>query len=129
MTDEPAGPAAPPQASGHGTGAPDDSVREVVARLIEDGRAYATAEAEKQKLRAGIVMVGVRNAAIFGAVAVMLLFAGIVALLVGLVLALAPIVAPLWASLIVFGGALCVVILLLLLARSCIGRMKKALAP
>ena len=129
MKDEPAGPAATPEASGHSTGAPDERVRAVVARLIEDGRAYASAEAEKQKLRAGIVIGGVRNAAILGVVALILVLAAIVALLVGLILAISQSIAPIWATLIVVGGALCVVILLLLLAKGCITRMKKAIAP
>ncbi|PZU08138.1 MAG: hypothetical protein DI606_15645 [Sphingobium sp.] len=130
MTNEPAEPAATPQASGHGIDAPEhDSVRSVVARLIEDGRAYASAEAEKQKLRAGIVLAGVRNAAIFGIIALILVFAAIVALMVGLIIALAQSMAPLWATLIVVGGALCIVVLLLMLAKGSISRMKKAIAP
>lgn len=129
MIDEPAQPAAKPQASGHGIDAPDESVRAVVARLIEDGRAYASAEAEKQKLRAGIVLVGVRNAAIFGVIALIIVFAAIVALLVGLIIALAQSIAPLWATLVVVGGAVCVVIMLLLLAKGSISRMKKGIAP
>lgn len=129
MIDEPAQPAATPRESAHGIDAPDESVRAVVARLIEDGRAYASAEAEKQKLRAGIVLVGVRNAAIFGVIALIIVFAAIVALLVGLIIALAQSIAPLWATLIVVGGAVCIVIMLLLLAKGSISRMKKSIAP
>jgi len=129
VTDEPAEPAAAPQASGHGPRASDESVRAVVARLIEDGRAYASAEAEKQKLRAGIVAAGVRNAVILGVIALILVFAAIVALLSGLIFALAKSMAPIWATLIVVGGALCVAVVLLLLAKGCISRMKKAIRP
>ena len=138
MTDEPADTAVTPQPDGHPDrqphGAPDDdarneSVKEVLARLYADGRAYAAAEAERQKLRAGIVGAGVRNAAIFAVVALMLAFASIVALLVGLTIVLAQLVAPIWATLIVVGGGLLVTLLLLLAAKGCITRMKKAIAP
>lgn len=138
MTDEPADTAVTPQTDGQPDrqhhGAPDDdarneSVKEVLARLYADGRAYAAAEAEKQKLRAGIIGAGVRNAAIFAVVALMLAFASIVALLVGLTIVLAQLVAPIWATLIVVGGGLLVTLLLLLAAKGCITRMKKAIAP
>ncbi|WP_256959776.1 hypothetical protein, partial [Sphingobium sp. Z007] len=102
---------------------------EVIARLYADGRAYAAAEAEKQKLRASIIGAGIRNVAIFGIVALMLAFATIVALLVGLTIALAQLVAPLWATLIVVGGGLLMVLILLFAAKGAITRMKKAIAP
>ena len=90
---------------------------------------YAAAEAEKQKLRAGIVATGVRNAAILGVIAFILLFASIVALLVGLIHVLEPMIGPLGATLAVFGAGLVITIILALLAKGCITRMKKALAP
>ncbi|MES2174037.1 MAG: phage holin family protein [Pseudomonadota bacterium] len=129
MIDEPADTAVTPHTDGQPEGAPEESVRDVLSRLYADGRAYAAAEAEKQKLRAGIIGVGVRNAALFGVVALMLAFASIVALVVGLTIALAQVIAPIWATLIVVGGALILVILLLLAAKGCITRMKKAIAP
>jgi hypothetical protein len=129
LIDEPADTAVTPQPDGQPDGAPEESVRETLARLYADGRAYAAAEADKQKLRAGIIGVGVRNAAVFGVVALMLAFASIVALLVGLTIALAQVIAPIWATLIVVGGALILVVLLLLAAKGCIMRMKKAIAP
>ncbi|WP_311267396.1 hypothetical protein [Sphingobium sp. WCS2017Hpa-17] len=134
MTDEPADTAATLPTDGQPDGAPensahDESVKAVLARLYADGRAYAAAEAEKQKLRAGIVGVGVRNAAIFATIALMLAFASIVALLIGLIIALSQLVGPLWGTLIVVGGGLLVTLLLLLAAKGCITRMKKAIAP
>lgn len=106
-----------------------ESVSQVFARVIEDGRAYARAEADKQKARAGIVMGGVRNAAIFGLVALILVFAAIVTLLVGLVFALAVQVGPFWATLIVVGGALIVAIALLLAAKGSISSMMRKIRP
>ena len=83
----------------------------------------------EQKLRAGIVATGVRNAAILGVIAFVLLFASIVALLVGLIHVLEPLIGPLGATLAVFGAGLVITIILALLAKGCITRMKKAIAP
>lgn len=129
MIDEPADVAVTPQTDGPPEDAPRESVGDVFARLYQDARAYAAAEADKQKLRASIVGAGLRNAAILGVVALMLLFACILALMVGLIIALAQVVAPIWATLIVAGGGFVVAILLLLGAKSCITRMKKAITP
>lgn len=107
----------------------DDSLRSVYLRLYEDGRAYAEAELNKQKLRAGIVATAVRNAAIFAIVALIIVFAAIVTLLVGLVIALTPSIGAVLATLIVVGVSIAIVIALLLLAKSCISRMKEALKP
>lgn len=107
----------------------DDSVRAAFSRLYEDGRAYASAELEKQKTRAGIVAGAVRTVAICAVTALILVFAAIVTLLVGLVFALAPTVGPLLATVIVVGVALAMAIILLLVAKSAIGGMKKALTP
>jgi hypothetical protein len=134
LTDTPADTAVTPPTDGQPDGAPDnsardESVKEVLARLYADGRAYAAAEADKQKLRAGIIGAGIRNAAIFAMVALMLAFACIVTLLVGLTIVLAQLVAPIWATLIVVGGGLLITLLLLLAAKGCITRMKRAIAP
>lgn len=135
LTEEPSETAATPHADGQRDGAPegaagpDESVKDVVARLIEDGRAYASAEIDRQKLRAAIVAAGVRNAAIFGVLALILAFASIVALLGGLILALAQHMDPLWATLIVVGGGLLLVVVLALLAKGSISRMVKAIRP
>lgn len=107
----------------------DDSVRAAFSRLYEDGRAYASAELDKQKTRAGIVAGAVRTVAICAVTALILVFAAIVTLLVGLVFSLAPTVGPLLATLIVVGVALAMAITLLLIAKSAIGGMKKALTP
>lgn len=103
-----------------------DSIRDTFARLYADGRAYAGAEVERQKLRASIASAGVRDAIIFGAAGVMIIFAGLVSLLVGLVLLLTPPFGPGWATAIVFGSSLFIAAVLLLLAKSRITRMKKA---
>lgn len=104
-----------------------DSVGASFARLYADGRAYADAEIDRQKLRVGIVTAAVRDAAILGVVAMMLFFVALVALAVGLVLALAPMIGVLLATFVVFGGAVLLVALLLLLAKGRIGRMSRDL--
>lgn len=124
MTDKPAETAVTPETDGHEDDVRAESVRDVLARLYADGRAYADAEVDRQKVRAGIVAAGIRNAAIFGLVALILVFGAIVALLVGLTFALAVHVGPLWATLIVVGGALVVALMLLLLAKGSITRMR-----
>jgi hypothetical protein len=104
-----------------------DTIRDAFARLYADGRAYADAEIDRQKLRAGIAGAGVRDAVIFAAVSIILAFAGIVAFLVGLVLILAPLLGPGWATSAVFGSALLVAFIFLLLAKARISRMRKAI--
>lgn len=120
MTQEPTETVATPQAEGQ-----DESIRDVLSRLYADGRAYAEAEVERQKLRAGIVGAGVRDAAIFAVAGAMLLFATLVACLVGLILALSPRLGAGWATFAVFGGGLLIALALLLIARMCIGKVKR----
>lgn len=107
----------------------EESVKDVFARLIADGRAYAAAEANRQKLRATVVAVAIRNVAIFAVIALMVIFAGIITLLIGMVIALTPNIGALWATLAVFGASVLVAIILLLLAKASIGRMKEAITP
>ncbi|EQB30705.1 hypothetical protein M529_18350 [Sphingobium ummariense RL-3] len=107
----------------------DESVRDTLARLYSDGRAYASAEMDRQRLRAGILGTGVRDAAVLALVALILLFSAIVALLVGLILTLERSIGPLWATLAVVGGTLLATLVLLLLAKARIECMKKAITP
>jgi hypothetical protein len=124
LTQEPADMVEAPQPDGH-----DESIRDSIARLYADGRAYAEAEVERQKRRAGIAAAGVRDAALLGAAALMLSFGVVVAVLVGLILSLAPALGPLGATGAVLGGTLLAVLILLLLAKARIGRMKRAMKP
>lgn len=103
----------------------DDGVRATISRLVADGRAYAEAEAEKQKLRATIVMGGVRDTLIFGVVALVLALAAVIALLVGIILTLTPLMGPLGATATVVIVTFLIVGLCLLLAKKRITRMKQ----
>jgi 2-keto-3-deoxy-galactonokinase len=128
LIEQPAETAVTPLADGPDEDVRDETVRDAFARFYADARAYAAAEAEKQKLRAGIIATSVRNAAILGVVALMLVFATLVALLVGLILALQSRLGAMGATFTVVGGGLLVAVILLLLAKGCITRMKRAIA-
>lgn len=104
-----------------------DTIKAAFTRLYADGRAYADAEIERQKLRAGIASAGVRDAVIFGAAGAMLVFAGLIAFLVGLVLLLTPHLGAGWAACAVFGSSLLVAFILLLVAKARITKMKEAI--
>ena len=112
--------------SGRNESVRDESVRDVWARLYTDGRAYAEAEVERQKLRAGIIGAGVREALILAGVSIILIFASLVASMVGGILFFAPLVGMGWAICIVVGGGLLPALILLLFAKGRIDRMKKA---
>lgn len=103
----------------------DLSTIEVVRLLIAEGRDYAAHEVQRQKLRAAIMGKAARDAAILGVVALFLLMGSLIAGLVGLVLALAPLVGgALAATGIVVGSTLLLILILLLIARA---RVKRAL--
>ena len=102
-----------------------DSVKESFARLYNDGRAYASAEMERQKLRAAIAAAGVRDAVIFGAIGIVFGFASIVACLVGIILTLAPHIGTGWATMSVVGASLVITVILMIVAKMRIDRMRK----
>ena len=106
-----------------------DSVRAAFTKLYVDGRAYADAEIERQKLRAGIAGAGIRDATIFAVGGFLLSFGGLIAFLVGMVLMLSPPLGAGWAALVVFGSTLLVTVVLLLLAKARISRMRRAIKP
>jgi uncharacterized membrane protein len=112
-------PIAPSGASGPGADdLPEDNLAGVLTRLVKTGRAYAEAEIDRQKLRAGILASGLRTVAILAVVALILMFGTLVTLMVGLVVALSPLLTPLGATLAVALGGLALVVLLLLIART-----------
>jgi hypothetical protein len=74
--------------------------------LAGEGLAYARAEAELQKARAVFAAGRIGSIALFGALAAVLAFFALVALTVGLVIALTPLLTALGATGAVFGGLL-----------------------
>lgn len=84
----------------------DAGISTLVHRAVEDARELARAEVALVKARAGERATAYKNAAIFFGAAGVLALAALVALLVGLILALATLVGPGWATLVVVGVTL-----------------------
>ena len=105
----------------------DDSIGVVFARLVDSGKDYAQAEVNRQRFKAGVFGSAARDVAILLGLAIILVFASIVSLLVGLIIALSPMLSPIGATAAVVGGALIVAILLALGAKSRVGKTKEAL--
>ena len=82
---------------------PDDSLIEDVRNLVDDGRTYLEAEIQFQKTRAALVLARGRSAAIHGAVALALVHLALIALVVGLVIALTPLITAWGATAVVVG--------------------------
>jgi ABC-type multidrug transport system fused ATPase/permease subunit len=99
-------------------------IGELIRTLVTDGRAFASAQGERYKAQASFIAANVRDIAIFGALALFLLFGLIVALLVGLILALSPLLGA-WGALgTVMAGALIAIAILGLFILSRIQRIK-----
>ena len=93
--------------------------------LGDEARAYAEAEIAFQKSRAAVALKGVKNAAIFIVAGLIFVLFALVALVVGLLLALVPYVGH-WGALgIVVGGFVLLTIGSILFARSHWRRMMK----
>ncbi|MEH3047961.1 phage holin family protein [Sphingomonas adhaesiva] len=84
----------------------DRSIPHLVSRLTGDAREVARAEIALAKAKAGAAVTRYRTAAIYFAVAGVLALAALIALLVGLILSLATLVGPGFATLIVIGATL-----------------------
>jgi hypothetical protein len=100
----------------------DEPIGDVVARLLSSARSYAEAEIDRQTLRAALLGAGVRTTALLVLVALILLFASLVALMIGLVIALAPLLTAVGAALAVALGGILVSVALALLARRTLRR-------
>lgn len=86
----------------------EESVSTLVHRLLTDGRDYAQAEVALYKAKAGERISAYRSAAIFFAVAAVLALSSVTALLIGLIMTLATLIGPGWATLTVVVGVLVV---------------------
>lgn len=82
------------------------SVGTLVHQLAADAREFATAEVEVAKAKALEKVNRFKNAGIFFGAAATLALSAVTALLVGLILTLATLVGPGWATLIVIGVTL-----------------------
>lgn len=106
------------------TGGP--SLVDDVLALVEDGKTYAEAELAFQKSRAGFTANRVKKAVGFGAAAFGVLHLALIAIAVGAVLALIPLVGAWLATLIVGGGLIVAGVLLLRGLRSQIEDIRSA---
>ena len=79
------------------------SLREDVEALIEDGKTYLETELVYQKTRAAFVADRAKGTLLYGAVAILLAFLALIGLIVGLILALTPLLTAWGASALVVG--------------------------
>jgi len=103
------------------------SLAEDLRQLAEDGKAFAEAELAYQKSRAGVAGQGLKGVAIFGALAAALVFFALMALTLGLVLALTPILGAWGAMGASFAGLLVMAGICAMVARSRLKRMLRLL--
>lgn len=114
--------AAPPEEAENLTLAGD------IRQLAQDARAFAEAELAFQKTRAAYAGAEAKGIAILGAVAAVLLFFALMALVVGVVIALGPVLTP-WGAMaavtltLLLGAGLCA-----LLAKARLSRMLDAIS-
>lgn len=115
-------------ASGSGEEPPVDSLVDDLSALIEDGQTYFAAELAYQKTRLSFASAQGKAGIglLFGALAFVHL--GLIALVVGLVIALAPILTPLGATATVTVVLLLFAVLMALAARKRIGAIARAFA-
>ena len=97
--------------------APDEGVAALVHRVIEDGRELAQAEVALVKARVGERASAWKSAVLFFAIAGVLALAAVIALLVGLILTIATLVGPGWATAIVIGATLLIAAVLGLIGK------------
>lgn len=107
----------------------DRSLADDLRLLAEDGKAYAEAELAFQKSRAAVAGQGIRGIAIFGALAAALVFFALMALALGLVLALTPILGAWGAMGASFGGLLILAGICAMVAASRFKRMMRFVSP
>jgi hypothetical protein len=110
-------------ANGSGSGRPvavklsDESVPELVGRLVEDTRGLVSAEIALYKAKASERVTAYKSAAIFFAAAGVLALAALIALLVGLIVTLATLIGPGFATAVVVIGVLTVAAVLAMIGR------------
>ena len=107
---------------------PLHSLTDDVMALFEDGKTYVQAEVAYQKSRGGYVANRLKGAALFGAGAFAFLHLALIALTVGLVIALAQVVGPWIATAIVVVVMLVIGIVLALAVKSKVEDMRQAFA-
>lgn len=95
-----------------------ETLTSLVSQLVEDGRSFVTAEIDLVKARAADKIGRYRSAAIFFGAAAVLGLSALIALLVGLIMALTPLTGPFAATMIVVGVVVVVAGILAMVGRS-----------
>ncbi len=114
MTDD----APPPLVNQPEADAAERSLVDDIRQLAEDGRTLIEAEVAYQKSRAVVAGAGLKSAALFGGLTLVLLFFVLMALVMGLLLALTPLIGA-WGALgAVVGGLLIGAVIAALIAKS-----------
>ncbi|WP_294190260.1 phage holin family protein [uncultured Sphingomonas sp.] len=85
---------------------PEPGLTDLVSRLTGDAKDLARAEFDLQKAKVSEAVGRYKNAVVFFVAAAVLAFAGLIALLVGAIEALATLIGPGLATLVVVGGTL-----------------------
>ncbi|QIG80469.1 phage holin family protein [Stakelama tenebrarum] len=104
----------------------EESIGALIARLVEDGKSYGRAEFDYYRTLASQRFAIARNGLIAGAIAAVLGFATLIALLVGLILTLATFMHAGLATLLVIGGCCVAIYFLAMFARD---KITAALKP
>lgn len=90
----------------------DESIGELIGRLVEDAKAFGRAEVAYYRTIASERLTGARTGLILVLAAVLLVVAAAIALILGLLLILQACVGPIWATVIVVLGTIAVAALL-----------------
>jgi hypothetical protein len=101
----------------------EESIGTLIGRLVADGKDYAHAEIGYYRTLAASKLGEAKLGLIFGMAALVIALCTVTALLVGLILALATLIGPGWATLIVIAAALALSALLAWLAYTRIQRL------
>lgn len=110
---DPAGPLAPEAGEAEGNDAPVRSLLDDIEALIDDARTYLDAELSYQKTRASFVTDRVKQTIVFAVVAAVLGLLAAIGLVVGLIIALTPLITGWGATAVVVGVLLFIAGLLL----------------
>jgi hypothetical protein len=104
--------------SGSENGAGQPSLSDDISALIEDSQTYIEAEINYQKSRAALLASKGKRGTVFALVSFAFLNSALIALVVGLVLTLAPVLTPGGATALVFGVLVAGAITFAVMARS-----------
>lgn len=95
-----------------------DSLHDIGTRLVSEAKGAMQAEVDLLSARAALLGSGAKRTSLWGLVAFLSLWFGVIALIIGLLFALAPLVGPWWSILLVAGPLFIVAIIAALAAKA-----------